>query len=97
MEDKEFVHEFIDYSTWNMITLTSECRDERFHELKLYINGELVDLCTWEGWLSEYKKFIFGGVISGWSTSNMVVDNLRVYNTRALSDYEVEHLYSIEK
>ncbi len=96
-EDKEFVHEFIDYSTWNMITLTSECTDERFHELKLYINGELVDLCTWEGWLSEYKKFIFGGVINGWGTSNMIVDNLRVYNTRALSDYEVEHLYSIEK
>ncbi len=97
IEDKEFVHESLDYSTWNMITLTSTCTDNRFHELKLYINGEMVDLCTLEGWLSEYKKFIFGGLINGWSTSNMIVDNLRIYDTRALNAQEIGRVYNYEK
>ena len=97
IEDREFVHEAIDYSTWNMITITSKCTDNYTHEFKLYINGEMVDLCSRERSTYEYKKFIFGGVINNWSTSNMIVDNLRIYNTKALSDYEVEHLYDLEK
>ena len=97
IEDREFVHEAIDYSTWNMITITSKCTDNYTHEFKLYINGEMVDLCSRERNTSEYKKFIFGGIINNWSTSNMIVDNLRIYDTRALNAQEVERIYNYEK
>ena len=96
--DNTFAHESLDYSLWNMITITSTCRDEDSHELKLYINGEHVDLCTLRSGTAEYEKFIFGGKFYDvWHTSNMIVDNLRIYNNKALSDDEVEYLYETEK
>ena len=97
--ENTFVHESLDYSSWNMITLTSACEeDNRTHEFKLYINGELVDLCTLSDSIEECEKFIFGGkYYDMWHTSNMIVDNLRIYNTKALSEAEVEYLYDTEK
>ena len=93
-----FAHESLDYSSWNMITITSTCSDEYSHELKLYINGEHVDLCTLRSRTAEHEKFIFGGKFHDiWQTSNMIVDNLRIYNDKALSDDEVEYLYEKEK
>ena len=93
-----FAHELLDYSSWNMITITSN-RSDYIHELKLYINGEYVDLCTLQCGFArdEMEKFIFGGKISNWHTSNMIIDNLRIYNTKALSKKEVEYLYETEK
>ena len=91
-----FAHESLDYSSWNMITITSNCSGSS-HELKLYINGEYVDLCTLASSPFEMEKFIFGGKISNWHTSNMIIDNLRIYDTRALKAQEVERIYNYEK
>ena len=91
-----FAHESLDYSSWSMITITSS-KSGYDHELKLYVNGEYVDLCTLSANTSEMEKFIFGGKISNWQTSNMIIDNLRIYNTKALSKKEVEYLYETEK
>ena len=96
--DNTFAHESLDYSLWNMITVTSTCRDGDSHELKLYINGEHVDLCTLRSGIAEHEKFIFGGKFYDvWHTSNMIVDNLRIYDTRALNAQEVERIYNYEK
>lgn len=97
--ENTFAHESLDYSSWNMITITSTCgEDNSTHEFKLYINGELVDLCTLRDGISECEKFIFGGkYYDVWHTSNMVIDNLRIYDTKALSDVEMEYLYNTEK
>ena len=97
-ENNTFAHESLDYSSWNMITITSSCGENgRDHEMKLYINGEHVDLCSLSSGIAEYEKFIFGGkYYDAWHTSNMIIDNLRIYNTKALSDYEVEFLYETE-
>ncbi len=97
-EANTFAHESLDYSVWNMITLTCSSSDGYSHELKLYINGEYVDLCTLGSRTTEMEKFIFGGkYYDSWQTSNMIIDNLRIYNTKALSKKEVEHLYELEK
>ena len=93
-----FAHESLDYSSWSMITITSTCSNGISHELKLYINGEHVDLCTLSCATAEYEKFVFGGKFyDAWQTSNMIVDNLRIYNDKALSDDEVEFLYETER
>ena len=94
-----FAHESLDYSSWNMITITSSYSGDFYnnHELKLYINGEHVDLCTLQRRPEEMEKFIFGGKISNWQTSNMIIDNLRIYDTRALKAQEVERIYNYEK
>ena len=91
-----FAHESLDYSSWSMITITSS-KSGYDHELKLYVNGEYVDLCTLSANTSEMEKFIFGGKISNWQTSNMIIDNLRIYDTRALKAQEVERIYNYEK
>ena len=97
-EGNAFAHEAIDYSSFTMVTLTSSYGEYGAHELKLYLNGELVDLCSLKSYPEEYEKFIFGGKLGeAWHTSNMIVDNLRIYNDKALSDDEVEYLYETEK
>ena len=94
-----FAHESLDYSLWNMITITSTCSNRSSHELKLYINGEHVDLCTLKSTTSEHEKFVLGGKLYDdvWQTSNMIVDNFRIYDTRALKAQEVERIYNYEK
>lgn len=91
---KTFSHEPLDYSAFTMITLT---RNESDDKLKLYINGEFKDLCSGYATGSNCEKFIFGGDLRNrWYATNMIVDNLRIYNTRALSDAEVEQIYKYE-
>ncbi len=91
---KTFAHESLDYSVFTMITLT---RNENEEKLKLYINGELKDLCSGYATGGKCEKFIFGGDLSNqWYAADMIVDNLRIYNTRALSDAEVEQIYKYE-
>lgn len=91
---KTFAHESLDYSVFTMITLT---RNENEEKLKLYINGELKDLCSGYATGGKCEKFIFGGDLSNqWYAADMIVDNLRIYNTRALSDVEVEQIYKYE-
>lgn len=91
---KTFAHESLDYSVFTMITLT---RNENEEKLKLYINGELKDLCSGYATGGKCEKFIFGGDLSNqWHAADMIVDNLRIYNTRALSDAEVEQIYKYE-
>lgn len=93
-----FAHESLEYSAWSMITLTSTCSNGSRHELKLYINGEHVDLCTLTDATAECEKFVFGGkYYDDWQTSNMIIDNLRIYDTRALNAQEVERIYNYEK
>ena len=97
-EGNIFTHESLDYSSWNMITITSTCSNGKRHEFKLYINGEYVDLCSLTNATSECEKFIFGGKFYDlWQTSNMIIDNLRIYDTRALNAQEVERIYNYEK
>ena len=92
-----FAHESLDYSSWSMITITSSKSGSYDHEFKLYVNGEYVDLCTLSTNTSEMEKFIFGGKFYNWQTSNMIIDNLRIYDTRALKAQEVERIYNYEK
>ena len=98
-----FVHPSIANSEWVMVTLTSTKSSSYGRtKVKLYINGEFVDTSE----PSYYKfdqgvKFVFGGSHSyNYSAAlkgiNMTVDNLRIYNTRALSDAEVQQIYKYE-
>lgn len=98
-EPAKFSHPNIDSSDWTMVTITSVYKNQKITS-KLYINGEFVDVLSpigvnlWTG-----TKFIFGGSYNGakkYNAINMTVDNLRIYNTRALSDAEVEQIYKYE-
>ena len=97
-----FVHPSISDSDWNMITLTST-RENSNVTIKLYLNGEYVDVMNnsdiWET-LNYGEKFIFGGKMNYYNislnSSNMIIDNLRVYNNKVLSDAEVEQIYKYE-
>ena len=82
-------------SVWYAVcTLT---RNENDEKLNLYINGELKDFCSGYATGSKCEKFIFGGNLRNqWYAADMIVDNLRIYNTRALSDAEVEQIYKYE-
>ena len=100
-EVRPFTHPTIDASQWNMITLTCAQRisySERPVTLKLYINGDFVDVveidvdCVGCG-----TKFVLGGKFEGTTPPSMTVDNLRVYNARTLSDAEVKQIYNYER
>ena len=103
----KFAHGTIDSNEWTMITLTSTISAGLGEStVKLYINGEFVDVIS-ETENVAYStvrygtKFIFGGKMEYYNinmiSSNMTIDNLRVYNSRALSDSEVERIYNFEK
>lgn len=99
-----FSHPSIDDSEWTMVTLSSAAEGYGNTVLRLYLNGEFVD--TYKETNVAYEtagrgtKFVFGGKMDYNSiflnSSNMTVDNLRIYNTRALSDAEVEQIYKYE-
>lgn len=104
--EKSFLHPAISNSEWVMITLTSSHPSYGNLNTKLYINGEFVDTyepeCYENASINRGLKFILGGKFD-YGTSygklnaiNMIVDNLRIYNTRALSDAEVEQIYKYE-
>lgn len=99
-----FAHPALD-SGWHMITLVSNAENS-YVRTKLYIDGEYLDVVS-EG-LYSYRefgqgiKFVFGGSYEPSSAYQFngisaAVDNLRVYNTRCLSDDEVKQVYNYEK
>lgn len=99
-----FAHPTIDASEWTMVTLTSSYGNYN-STTKLYINGDFVDVSNRVEWNHDVKnrgvKFIFGGSYNDinntkFNAINMTVDNLRIYNARALSDAEVEQIYKYE-
>ena len=100
----KFAHPSVDASEWTMVTLSSAAEGYGNTNVRLYLNGEFVD--TYKETNVAYEtagrgtKFIFGGKMDYKSiflnSSNMTVDNLRIYNTRALSDAEVEQIYKYE-
>ena len=100
-----FSHPTISNSEWVMITLTSSLiKNQNRTKVKLYINGEFVDTLEpnagYYPCIDDGVKFIFGGAHSyryvKFDSMNMTADNLRIYNTRALSDAEVEQIYKYE-
>ena len=96
-----FAHPSITSSEWVMVTLTSTKSSYDRTKVKLYINGEFVDTSEPLFYrLNDGVKFILGGSHSYTDSElkciNMTVDNLRIYNTRALSDAEVEQIYKYE-
>ena len=99
-----FSHPTISNSEWVMITLTSTLiKNQNRTKVKLYINGEFIDTLepgTDVTPIDNGVKFIFGGAHSyryvKFDSMNMTADNLRIYNTRALSDAEVEQIYKYE-
>ncbi len=101
-----YSHAAISSSEWVMVTLTSIATNTTYYDsrtkTKLYINGDFVDVVE-QPYIAyavnEGLKFVFGGpynYASNINALNMTVDNLRIYNTRALSDAEVEQIYKYE-
>lgn len=101
-----YSHAAISSSEWVMVTLTSIATNTTYYDsrtkTKLYINGDFVDVVE-QPYIAyavnEGLKFVFGGPYnydSNINALNMTVDNLRIYNTRALSDAEVEQIYKYE-
>ena len=102
---QKFAHPSVDTSEWTMVTLSSAAAGYGGNtNVRLYLNGEFVDTYQESNVFYEIAgrgtKFVFGGKmdyrIISLNSSNMTVDNLRIYNTRALSDAEVEQIYKYE-
>lgn len=106
-----FAHGNISDNNWHMITLTSEYGVTKYGIIntKLYIDGELIDAIS-EEVLSAYNleygngvRFVLGGNIQRQGTikipaiSNVIIDNLRIYNSRRLSESEINQIYKAEK
>lgn len=92
-------------SEWVMVTVTSTVMKSQYTN-KLYLNGELFDIrtrtTTYAGEeLNKGTNFIFGGGYTHQRISlnavSMTIDNLRIYNTRVLSDREISNIYNYEK
>ena len=101
-----FAHPAIDSSKWTMVTLTSKYTSGvEKSEVKLYLNGEYVDVINEEGVgyqnVNYGTKFVFGGEVEYYGGSmrscGMSIDNLRVYDNRVLTTSEVEKIYNYEK
>ena len=100
----KFVHSAFNGSEWSMVTLTSE-KDGMSAIIKLYVNGVYVsrikDIML-DYSLNKGISFMFGGklVWNGGNKTinavNMTVDNLRIYNSRALNATEVMQVYEYE-
>lgn len=95
-----FTHPALDYA-WHFIAITVRT-DERTNNTTacLYIDGVLTDSISLKGGYaySETTKFLLGGNSeSGDNSIDTSFDNLRVYNSRALSDKEVAQIYMSEK
>lgn len=101
-----FAHPSFD-SNWHMITLVSDFSEVAYvtSRTKLYIDGEYCDVVTEKGGEEYYGrgvKFVFGGSYQPSKSDQFngisaTIDNLRVYNTRCLSDDEVRQVYNYEK
>jgi hypothetical protein len=103
-----FSHGTITDNKWHMLTLTSNSGYDYVADwitkTRLYIDGDYTDVVTEEatGWpYGRGLKFILGGEVQkGYNSTiagiSMNVDNLRIYNTRVLSDVEVKQIYEAE-
>lgn len=101
-----FIHQSIDGSKWNMITLTAAKGGSGDMNCVLYVNGRKTDVKSLStDMLRAYKyglSFILGGKMEMYndsfvSAAPMTVDNLRFYSARQLSDNEVLQIYNYEK
>lgn len=60
------------------------------------VDRQAIDNCTYND-IGRGTKFLFGGPYAKAAGATMTVDNLRIYNTRALSDKEVRQIYEYER
>lgn len=86
---------------WTHIVITVSIEKYVSDIVCLYMNGTLVDRqaidnCTYND-IGRGTKFLFGGPYAKAAGATMTVDNLRIYNTRALSDKEVRQIYEYER
>ncbi|WP_163629088.1 carboxypeptidase regulatory-like domain-containing protein [Paludibacter sp. 221] len=104
-----FSHKNITDDSWHMITLTSDCRKTKsdYITTSLYIDGEMADVVSERFYIGgdDYNagvKFVLGGenTINNSllfpSISGLQIDNLRIYNTRVLTELEVMQIYQAE-
>ena len=92
-----FTHPQLDYN-WHFIAVV--VRTEGNNVIgSLYIDGVLVDSLKLYGYTNNAcTKFLLGGTSeSGDNAIDTNFDNLRIYNSRALSDNEVAQIYMSEK
>lgn len=103
-----FSHGALD-SNWHMITLTTSVNTPKYGYAVtcLFIDGEFIDSISESVTDPNYyykgtKQFILGGKLDYYhnlkvNAVSMSIDNLRIYNTRALTDAEVKQIYDYEK
>ena len=60
------------------------------------MDRQAIDNSTYND-IGNGAKYIFGGPYSKDTGATMTVDNLRIYNTRALSHKEVRQIYEYER
>lgn len=92
-----FTHPQLDYS-WHFIAVVVRTEGNTVIG-SLYIDGVLVDSLRLYGYTDKScTKFMLGGASeSGDNAIDTNFDNLRIYNSRALSDKEVAQIYMSEK
>ncbi len=92
-----FTHPQLDYN-WHFIAVVVRTEGNTVIG-SLYIDGVLVDSLRLYGYTDKScTKFMLGGASeSGDNAIDTNFDNLRIYNSRALSDKEVAQIYMSEK
>lgn len=88
----EYNYSDIQEDGWHLITITVDGKLKK--EMKLYVDGSLVDVTSISRSLSTGSKFIIGGGVE--PINSFKIDNLRLYN-RCISSDEVKLIYSSEK
>lgn len=94
-----FTHGRMDYE-WHHIVITSKGNPGSNSFVQtLYIDGQTIDAVTCHAALGpDPVKFIVGGADpNGAAAISFIVDNLRVYNTRALEPHEVQEIFRAEQ
>lgn len=103
----ELIHQSFDPDQWTHVAITVQMEKYVSEIICLYVDGKLID--RQDLWTSQVydsigkgTKFVLGGsyetagntIVPG---ASMTIDNLRIYNTRSLSDEEVRQIYEYEK
>lgn len=98
-EVKSFSHNKIPYE-WHFFAFVVSKQNDQFFQT-LYIDGQPMDKLSFthvSNFPDSPTKFIFGGQgMLNKPAVGMTVDNLRIYNSRALSDSEVMEIYKAEQ
>ena len=104
-ERPSFTHSSLADDNWHHIVVKSEYVEYNA-TITLYIDGVKVDAVTERFSGSEipyYKgsKFILGGsltnVVSTLGPTNMMIDNLRIYDTRSITDAQISTIYQAKQ